>query len=229
MKIPRFALVIACFISAPAYAASHFQSHHPDLHHRLQGMAAFEDNRGGDALREFKASARYADKGSQAMIAEMYWAGLGVARNRPLAYVWMDLAAERGYPLLAAKRELYWQQLSADERARALELGPAVFAEFEDNVAKPRMEEMLRRGTREAAGSRVGASAAFVDVYTDIQRGAAIGGALRGTSRPDYYAAKYWSPTHYWRRADSVWSQPLEGIVEIRPLLPETAAEPGKP
>lgn len=34
-------------------------------------------------------------------------------------YIWMDLAGERGYPLMLAKRERYWRALDEVQRARS--------------------------------------------------------------------------------------------------------------
>ena len=64
----------------------------------------------------FKRSARYADKASQAAYAEMLWEGRGIERDRALAYVWMDLAAERDDSPLVSFRERYWAGLDEAER-----------------------------------------------------------------------------------------------------------------
>lgn len=66
--------------------SSHFLHYHPDLRHRKKGFAAIERNSHDFALRHFRRAAWFADKPSQAMIAEMYWNGHGVAQDRALAY-----------------------------------------------------------------------------------------------------------------------------------------------
>ena len=57
------------------------------------------------ALRYFRRSSFFADKPSQGMVAEMYWKGEGTPRDPVQAYVWMDLAAERGYRGFIGLRE----------------------------------------------------------------------------------------------------------------------------
>ena len=78
----------------PAVLTEGFLAAHPDLRWRAEGVRA-----------------------SQAMIAAMYWDGTGVVRDRPIAYAWMDLAAERMYHDFLLYREAYWNALDAGERA----------------------------------------------------------------------------------------------------------------
>src|SRR5690606_22663884 len=85
-----------------------FDEGHPDLKWRVEAIRAMEKGRKREAFELFKRAASYADKPSQAMVAEMYWTGTGALRNRPLAYAWMDLAAERGYTKYLARREYIW-------------------------------------------------------------------------------------------------------------------------
>ena len=100
-----------------------FLSSHPDLRWRGEGLEALQEDRAGEAFDYFKRAAKYADKPSQAMVAEMLWTGTGTPMDRPLAYAWMDVAAERAYIPFLAKREQYWNALSEAEQARALEVG----------------------------------------------------------------------------------------------------------
>ena len=93
-----------------------FLASHPDLRWRIEGARSYESKQYDRALTEFQRSAHHADKPSQAIIAEMYWSGTGVAMDRALAYAWMDLAAERGYATFLGQRERYWNAL--DEAAR---------------------------------------------------------------------------------------------------------------
>ena len=90
-----------------------FLAAHPDLNNRHRGMQAYEAGRYPEAMSYFRRGARYADKASQAMVAEMLWKGEGGPRDPALAYAWMDLAAERGYPGFTVMRERYWAQLDA--------------------------------------------------------------------------------------------------------------------
>ena len=230
MRIRELLAVLALMGACQVAAQSHYELHHPDVLHRERGLAALEDGEFGDAMEEFKRSAFFADKGSQAMIAEMYWSGQGVSEDRVLAYIWMDLAAERGYPLMIGKRESYWNALSSAEQQRAVTEDRNVFDEFADHVAKPRLEAILRSGKRQSPGSRVGGSSAFVDVYTEISR-TSLRGEAQGTYRPQYYAARYWNPRSYWEHVDLAWAKPPQGVVEVLPLSTldkDGAGEPGQ-
>ena len=70
------------------------------------------------------------------MIAQMLWNGDGVKADRVMAYVWADLAAERGYPAFIATREKFWRELSADEQRSAVSAGQAIFDEYGDTTNK---------------------------------------------------------------------------------------------
>jgi uncharacterized protein len=189
-----------------------FLAHHPDLKHRLAGIAALEDGRDEQAFREFQRAARYADKAAQAMVAEMLWQGRGTARDRAGAYAWMDLAAERQYPSLLVIRERYWAALDADEQARAIDIGQGVYAEYGDDVAKPRLERMLRRGKRNLTGSRVG----FVGALSILVPGP--GGGWLSIDGSQYYSSRYWDPKEYFAWQDEVWRTPPSGRVDVGPL-----------
>ncbi|HWS25001.1 MAG TPA: hypothetical protein VN259_00380, partial [Xanthomonadales bacterium] len=89
-----------------------FLQYHPDLRWRKIGLERYEQGKFDVALDAFVRSSRYADKGSQAMVAEMYWKGEGTDVDRARAYAWMDLAAERGYKDFLAVREHYWASLN---------------------------------------------------------------------------------------------------------------------
>ncbi|MEO6801029.1 MAG: hypothetical protein ABI178_13920 [Rhodanobacter sp.] len=108
-------------------STSFFQSRviasHDDLWYRELGRKDYENGNPAVAMRLFLHAARYADKPSQAIIATMYWNGDGVEQSRPLAYAWMDLAANHGYPKLLVQRELL--EGAGAGRARA---GPAARA-----------------------------------------------------------------------------------------------------
>jgi len=196
----------------PVLLSEGFLSHHPDINYRRKGLKAFEDGFLGDAVTYFMRSARYADKASQAMLAEMHWNGTGVAQDRALAYAWMDLAAERGYPAFIGLRERYWAHLEQADRQRVLEVGEPLYAEYGDEVAKPRLEGQLARGTRGMTGSRVG----FRSALTIQLPGP--GGNMITVAGDQYYADRYWKADHYWRWTDEVWSVPPTGRVDVGEL-----------
>jgi TPR repeat protein len=205
----------------PMLITAGFLNHHPDMKYRMLGMEAYENKDYAEAMRFFRRAGFYGDKPSQGMVAEMYWNGQGVARDPVLAYVWMDLAAERGYRGFFGLRERYWTSLSEAERARAVEEGQAVYAKFGDAAAKPRYAFQLRAGRRQMTGSRTGFNHGVQIIVPGPEGGQAIEGSK-------FYDARYWDPKKYWAWQDNVWMKPKIGRVEIGEIqeyVPEGAAE----
>jgi hypothetical protein len=180
-----------------------FLSAHPDLRWRREGLHHSANGRHEEAMAHFLRAARYADKPAQAMIAEMYWKGLGVPQDRALAYAWMDLAAERFYSNFLIKREHYWESLDAAEQADAIERGQPLLEEYGDEVAKPRMAQVLRRN-RGVTGSRLG----FVGNLEIIPFTGPNAGSGLKIRADEYYAAKYWKPDKYFEWQDQMWNAP---------------------
>ncbi|MFN7213001.1 MAG: sel1 repeat family protein [Lysobacteraceae bacterium] len=197
-------------------ASSVFLDGHPDIRYRRYGMAAMRAGAHSDAFRHFQRAARFADKPSQGMVAEMLWEGKGVAQDRPMAYAWMEVAAERDYPAFALFRELYWQEMTAEERARAITLNKPLWAEYGDEVAKPRLEDRMRIARRNVTGSRVG-FVGNVSIEVSTPNGSrSIDGAL-------VYDDRYWEPRQYWAWQDEDWKRLGEGKVEVGPVGIEAA------
>lgn len=193
-------------------SSSGFLSAHPDIRWRAEGTRAYEEGKHALAASHFRRAARFADKPSQAMYAEMLWTGAGIAKDPVAAYIWMDLAAERHYRPFLIKREQYWQALTPEQRERAIDEGLQIYAEYGDDVAKPRLELQLRRGGRGATGSRLGSVGALRVMVPGP------GGNWIEIPASHYYAAQYWQPEQYWRWQDRIWKAPPEGHVEIGPL-----------
>lgn len=189
-----------------------FLSGHPDLRHRLAGLRHFQKGDYNDALIRFRRAARYGDKPSQGMLGEMYWEGTGVAQDKAMGYVWMDLAAERGYPLMLAKRERYWAQLDAQGRARALEIGPQSYAEYGDEVAKGRLERELRFAKRNTTGSRVG-SVGSLTIYIPTPSG------METIDGSKFYDDKFWDVDQYLKWQDNDWVNNAEGTVDVGDVM----------
>lgn len=206
--------------------SSGFLHHHPDILSRHRGFEALGRGRPQEALGHFRRAARFADKASQAVIAEMYFKGEGVSQDRALGYAWMDLAAERGWQGFLVLREHYWAQLDEQERERAIEVGQAIYSEYEDAVAQPRLETLLRRGRR-TTGSRIGGATPtkiiFGDDVVGVRHMVSETGWLHlgsGVSGRLYYEDKYWQPEVYWEWQAEVWDRPIKGLVDVLPLEP---------
>lgn len=188
-----------------------FLSYHPDLRFRLLGLGEYRKGNYAEAMVHFRRAARYADKPSQGMIAEMLWKGQGTAVDRPAAYVWMDLAAERAYKMMLVQREKYWADLTEAERARALEIGDALHAEYSDSAARPRLDQKLRQGKRRVTGSRTG----FVGNLKISIPGPNGSRSIDGST---FFDEQYWNTNLYLRMQDSDWKEFGEGTVEIGEL-----------
>lgn len=193
-----------------------FLAAHPDLRWRAEGVRDYASGRYDSALSELKRAARYADKPAQAMVAEMYWRGIGVAQDRALGYAWMDIAAERMYHDFVVYRETYWRQLSEAERSDAIARGQAVLEEYGDDAAKPRLEKVLRREARGSTGSRVG----FTGNLSIIPFTGPLAGTGMTITGDRYYAKEYWEPKAYWRLQDAIWKAPPKARIDIGPLQP---------
>lgn len=133
-----------------------FVDAHSDLRYRNKGMEAYRDGHHRDAFNYFRLASRYADKTSQSLVGVMYWTGDGVAEDRPLAYAWIELAASRGYPELLRQRQIYWDQLSNAERARARELRPTLEADYGDAAGAIRLTLEIGTARARVTGSHVG-------------------------------------------------------------------------
>jgi hypothetical protein len=195
-----------------------FLNSHPDLRYRIAGMKAYQKSQYAEALRYFRLGAYYADKPSQAMVAEMLWKGEGADRNRVEGYIWMDLAAERLFKDLIIKREQFWSELSADERTQAIKAGQSFYNKYGDAVAKPRVEKILERDRRNITGSRVG----FVGTLKIEIPGP--GGMPIQINGEDFYQDKFWKPEAYWSWQNVTWKALPTGTVttsELKPVAPE--------
>ena len=201
---------------APEAVQSQFEKYHPDLKFRRMGMEAYERGDFVEALKLFRKAAYYGDKPSQGMVGQMLWEGEGEGPDAALAYAWMDLAAERGYPTFVGLREHYWKQMDEGTRASSIAQGQAVYARFGDAVAKPRMDSQLRRGRSKVTGSRVG----FVGNLKILVPGPT--GEWTWMRGQDIYEPRLWKSYEYWQWQDETWRKSPRGVVEIGPLSSST-------
>lgn len=203
-----------------------FINSHPDLRWRERGRQEYVRGEFEAAAEYFRRAARHADKPSQAILGEMYWTGRGVARDPALAYVWMDLAAERGYRAFLGRREYLWSQLDAAQQARAVEAGQGLYAEFGDEAAKPRLERILLRGRMQATGSHISASERKLIVITEAHATPGAGPLTDASfaamgSVGNFHADEYWVPELYWQMQDRYWRDLPMGEIIVQPLQPD--------
>ena len=209
--------------------AGGFLDGHPDLKFRNMGLDAYGRKDFVEAINRFKQAASYGDKPSQAALAGMHWEGRGTDRDRALAYAWMDLAAERGYPDFIAMREKFWGELDPTERARALEEGQAIYARYGDEVATPRLERELRRQRMQVVGSRTGFSG-NAKIVVPVPGWTGPSSADTTTVIIDgsqFYADKFWEPKQYQAWLDAQWKEPRSGRARKASLAGSTCRTPG--
>lgn len=209
--------------------AAGFMEGHPDLLHRSQGLQAYERGDYSKAMERFRLAARFSDKASQAIIGEMLWAGRGAERDRVMALVWMDLAAERGYPRFVNTRNGYWNALGPADRQRARNLADKLFEEYGDAVAEPRLAKALRRERNKLTGSRVGSMTSNVQIIVP---------GYGSMDASQFYNPRFWDPKQYRAWHDNFWKNVREGKVEvgdpekldaIRTVRPASSQKPGEP
>lgn len=197
----------------------------PNEEARLSGLKAYERGDYGDAIRHFTRGAYHADKFSQHSLSLMHWHGVGVPVDRVQAYIWADLAAERGVRSLLLVRERMWQELSEQERERAKEAGADYYARYGDEAAKPRAEAVMRRFATKMTGSRVGFDGQMMEIAGRPQGGtfAPQSGSMStmymgstAASREELYGGARRDLAAYWTEQDLL----LGGRVDVGPLTP---------
>jgi len=196
----------------------------PNELHRFYGSESAARGDWDEALDQFTKAARYADKYSQHRISLMYWHGVGVPRDPALAYAWADLAAERMYPSFIVLREKMWLELDEAERARALREGEALYAQYGDKVAKPRLAAMILRQNTQITGTRTGSITSKLQMHAPTP-GEVAPMAASGYEMRDMYASWRLDPERYWAVEDAIWK---DGSVEIGPAGKATQDAPAK-
>lgn len=209
--------------------AAGFLDGHPDLLYRGQGLSAYQEKDFPKAMERFRKAAWYGDKASQAIVGEMLWSGVGVESDKVMALVWMDLAAERGYPRFVSTRNGYWNALAPDERQRARNLADKLFQEYGDAAAEPRLVQALRRERLKMSGSRVGSMSSNVQIIVP---------GYGSMDASQFYNSKFWDPKQYRAWHDQFWENVRDGRVDvgepekldaIRTVKPAATQKPGDP
>ncbi|HEY9130742.1 MAG TPA: sel1 repeat family protein [Dyella sp.] len=205
---------------------------HPDEQGEYAGMLAYAKGDYVTALAEFKSGARYADKFSQLNIGLMYLNGEGVAKDPVEAFAWIAIAAERKYPQFLATRDRIWSQLDAAQREQGKARVEALYTEYGDAAAKPRMERALRRGLSDMTGTGLGYPTGQ-SVYTDLpglhaQCGKASNFVLV-LGCGDLYAKARWQPNQYFQTRDQVWTGTVTvGSLQDVPMKNGAGSEPAQ-
>lgn len=188
---------------------------HPDLFYRQLAVDAYHHGDMRRALKMFLRSASYADKPAQAALSSMYWDGVGVPVDRPRGYVWIDLAASRGYGEFVALREYRWSQLSEAEQAQAQRVGDEILKEYDDKVALQHLGAALDRARLNVTGSHVGAVGNLKIKLPSATRAYDTSGefVMSGT---DLYRDSVWKVDQYAQMKDLEWKVRVESNPTVR-------------
>ena len=214
-------------INVDAYQTALLQaSGHPNELSRWHGIWAYDNGRRDEARKYFLRAASYGDKLSQHVLSLLYWNGDGVDRDPVRAYVWADLAAERGgVEALLRIRERIWSELDQQQRREVREIGPQFYAHYGDEVAQKRANAEIRRFMRTQTGSRVGLLTSRLDVHMgrpDLwASGATSTFGSMWTTGTEQYADHRTRPAAYWQSEDlsvgALLKQIGAGRVEVGP------------
>lgn len=130
---------------------------HPNELSRWRGLWSYSNQRYAEARRHFERGAHYGDKPSQYLLSVMNLHGEGGAKNPVAAYIWADLAAERGSSReVLLVRERIWLSLSDAQKRDVEARGPGYYDRYGDAVAMKRTNTQLVRFSRHRTGSRTG-------------------------------------------------------------------------
>jgi uncharacterized protein len=194
---------------------------HPNELHRIYAAKAAADGRWSDAAEQFRKAAYYADKYSQHRLSMLYWHGAdspsygaGVSRDRVEAYIWADLAAERGYSQFLAIREKMWGELTPQEQEAVAKRGPALYAKYGDPAAKPRFAGAMAKARANRTGSRAGADTSRVISFSP-GAGTALFGGIGGLDLSRMNDPERTKPEAYWATEDKIWREATVTVGDI--------------
>lgn len=213
-------------LTLETYQAALLQaSGHPNEINRWHGFWHYDNGRHDQALKFFLRAAHYGDKPSQHVLSLMYWNGDGVDRDPVQAYVWADLAAERGNSEeLLRVRETIWQELTPAQQAESIRIGSAYYDRYGDEATQRRTDVHIRRFARDQTGTRTGLLTSRLDINMGRPELWAGGGepkfgSLRSTGT-EFYGDDRTRPEKYWRAEDrsldTLMRQIRTGTVRVR-------------
>jgi hypothetical protein len=116
------------------------------------------------AMAMYKVAASWGYKPAEYNLGVMYLSGQGTAVDLPQAMAWIALAAERNETQYVRARQLVYGNLTPEQFARGNEIWRQLLPTYGDAVALPRAKARWLEARNTATGSRVGSSAAHVEV-----------------------------------------------------------------
>jgi hypothetical protein len=131
------------------------------------------------AMAMYKVAASWAYKPAEYNLGVMYLSGQGTKIDLPQAMAWMALAAERNETQYVRARQLIHANLTPEQFAKANDIWRKLLPTYGDAVALPRAKARWREALSTATGSRVGSSAAHVEV-------GGVAGTVNHMNSPNY-------------------------------------------
>lgn len=214
-------------LDAETYTAAIRQAAgHPNERSRWHGLWAYSQQRYVEARKHFVSAARYGDKPSQYLLSVMHLQGEGGNVDPVEAYIWADLAAERGNSNeLLLVREKIWLALTPEQQQSAVKLGSDFYARYGDAVAVPRTNSYIGRFSRGRTGSRAGGDTGTMAITfgagtPNNQMACASAGNQPETKmqQGDFYNALRTDASLYWKGQDVALRAILVGRVKVGKL-----------
>ncbi|MFU8876677.1 MAG: tetratricopeptide repeat protein [Wenzhouxiangellaceae bacterium] len=149
------------FTGSSIFNFNNYADNTPGAEFLERGNRFYEQGDYDAAVGNFRLAARWADKMAQFNLGMLYVNGQGVERDPLRGWAWMELSAERGYPVHRQAADSIFNQFTDEHRELARQiLEEELKPEFGDEAAVARTQrEMERRLHRVGArGSRVGAN-----------------------------------------------------------------------
>ncbi|HRQ65502.1 MAG TPA: hypothetical protein PKZ76_11695 [Xanthomonadaceae bacterium] len=150
------ALMLVTLLTLPAWAGAQSIAALPGHYFHHMGELAYKREDYRNARTLFERSAHWGDKLSQFNLGVIHYQGQGVPVNKPMAWAWFAVSAERRYARMEKTASMVWQELDAAGRAEAERLYEDLLARYGDAVAVPRAERRMERERRNVTGSRTG-------------------------------------------------------------------------
>lgn len=204
---------------------------HPNEIARWRGLWSYSNGRYPEARRYLERAAHYGDKPAQLVLSLMYWHGDGISPDPVLAYVWADLAAERGSNRkLLLMRERIWLELNPAQQRRAVEEGRTYYERYGDAVAVVRTNVKLVRFSRNRTGSRAGSSTSPLSVTLGAMGPSGVCKSSDSDSRLDVtpvelYADNRVQLDEYWKEQDVALRRLLVGYGIAGELQPVSSSD----
>ncbi len=136
----------------------------PGEYYFALGVQAVKKGDYAHAIAMYKVAASWAYKPAEYNLGVMYLSGQGTAVDLPTAMAWMALAAERNDAQYVRAKKLVYAHLSPEQFAKANEIWRGLLPTYGDENAMPRAKARWLEAKENATGSRVGSSAAHVEV-----------------------------------------------------------------